>query len=92
MYNITYLLMSLGMLLIFAGTLLIFIDVVRRTSSGEYGKAERRVDAGGAVIIGPIPIVFGSNKYVTKSMLVLALVLTALAMLLTIMNYYLRVT
>lgn len=91
MYGITYLLMFLGMMLVFVGTLLIFVDAVRRVSAPERLESERRVDVGGAVIVGPIPIVFGSNRRITKTMLVLAIVLTALVILLTLMNYLLVV-
>jgi len=90
-YGTTYLLMFLGMMLVFVGALLIFVDAVRRVSATERLESERRVDVGGAVIVGPIPIVFGSNKRITKTMLVLAIVLTALVILLTLMNYLLVV-
>ncbi len=91
MYSITYLLMFLGITLVFIGALLIFVDVVRRTSVSRDVKSERRVDVGGAVIVGPIPIVFGSSRGITKAMLILAIVLTVLVMVLTVMNYYLLV-
>lgn len=87
MVSYTYLLMSLGMFLIFTGAFLILIDVIRRTSSSEVRGGEKRVDVGGAVIVGPIPIVFGSNKSITKVMLILAILLTALVLVLTVVNY-----
>ncbi|MCS7108688.1 MAG: DUF131 domain-containing protein [Sulfolobales archaeon] len=87
MVSYMYLLMSLGMFLIFAGTFLILIDVIRRTSSSEVRSGEKRVEVGGAVIVGPIPIVFGSNKGITKVMLILAILLTAMVLVLTVVNY-----
>ncbi len=85
-----YLMMVVAVILIFVGTLLIFIDVLRRTVRSDSSRREGHVDVGGAVIVGPIPIVFGSNKDVTKVMLILAIALTALAITLTLVNYYLR--
>ena len=46
-------------------------------------KPERKVEAGGVVLIGPIPIVFGSSR-----MAVLALVLTIILMLLVFLLFY----
>lgn len=86
----TYLIVAIAIVLIFIGTLLIFIDMLRRTEGRDSSRHEGRVDVGGAVIVGPIPIVFGSSREVTKVMLILAIALTALAITLTLINYYLR--
>ncbi|MEM2376227.1 MAG: DUF131 domain-containing protein [Sulfolobales archaeon] len=89
--GVTYLLMAIGIVLIFFGSFLIFLDVIRRTSSNEFRESEKKVDVGGAIIVGPIPIVFGSNKSITKAMLLLAIILTVLVLIITIINYYLLV-
>ena len=61
----------LGFVLVFLGVLLIFIGSVGRGFSGEYG---------GVVVIGPFPVIFGSNS----RMAVLAGVLGVILMLLSI--------
>ncbi len=82
----SYILIPVGIALILVGTLLIFLDLIRRTSTKAGGVGEKRVEAGGAVVVGPIPIVFGSSKEVTKAMLVMAIILTLLAIILTLIT------
>jgi uncharacterized protein (TIGR00304 family) len=82
----SYILIPVGIALILVGTLLIFLDLIRRTSTKAGGAGEKRVEAGGAVVVGPIPIVFGSSKEVTKAMLVMAIILTLLAIILTLIT------
>jgi uncharacterized protein (TIGR00304 family) len=77
---------SVGIALIFIGVLIIAITVLLK-SKRSGGKAD--VKAGGAVIIGPVPIVFGTDKKTVKTVLVLAIVLMALALAVTIVNYLL---
>ena len=60
--------------LIAIGVLLIFIDSLR-----ESRRESRRVEAGGVLIIGPLPIVFGTSERVARIVLILAIVLTVLA-------------
>ncbi len=70
-------LVVLGFVFVFVGVLLIFLGILSSVSrGGVQGKSE--VEAGGIVFIGPIPIVFGTSKGVTKAMLVLALVVSVL--------------
>jgi uncharacterized protein (TIGR00304 family) len=55
-------LIALGMLLVFAGFVIIFIgiagSVLRREAADESGS----VRAGGVIFIGPVPLVFGTDK------------------------------
>lgn len=81
-----YILIPVGVVLILVGTILIFLDLMRRASTKAGGVSEKRVEAGGAVVVGPIPIVFGSSKEVTKAMLIMAIILTLLAIILTLIN------
>ena len=64
----------LGLLLIFLGVLILMLSFWR---TGE-GKAE----AGGVVIVGPVPIVFGTSQRAAAAVMALAIVLTALVLLL----------
>ncbi|MFN7105988.1 MAG: TIGR00304 family membrane protein [Pyrobaculum sp.] len=59
--------------LIIVGILLVLLSFFLRE-----GKAE----AGGVVIIGPIPIVFGTSQRAALAVMVAAVLLTALALLL----------
>ena len=76
----------IGIALIFIGLLTVALAVLLR-SSRSAGKV--KVRGGGAVIIGPIPIVFGSDRKAVKTVLILAIVLTALALAFTVVNYFL---
>ncbi len=68
------LMLIVSIVLIAIGVLLIFIDSLRE--SREEG---RRVEAGGVLIIGPLPIVLGTSERVARIVLILAIVLTVLA-------------
>ncbi|MEM1628063.1 MAG: DUF131 domain-containing protein [Desulfurococcaceae archaeon] len=62
----------ISMILVILGVLLIFLSMLKSISESE----ERKTEAGGVVIIGPFPIVFGTSKEISKIMLILAIVLT----------------
>ena len=68
------LMLIVSIVLIAIGVLLIFIDSLR-----ESRREGRRVEAGGVLIIGPLPIVFGTSERVARIVLILAIVLTVLA-------------
>jgi uncharacterized protein (TIGR00304 family) len=67
-------LVLVGFVVIFVATLLLFFAPVK--SRGE-------IRGGGAVIIGPFPIVFGSDKESVKLVLVLSMVIIALLLFVT---------
>ncbi|MDK2465192.1 MAG: DUF131 domain-containing protein [Candidatus Korarchaeota archaeon] len=80
---------TLGLFIMVVGLLLIMISLLvpgrgRAERGGERGRSEEVV--GGIILIGPIPIVFGKN--LTKGML-LMLVLSGLAMAVTLLALYL---
>jgi len=68
------LMLIVSIVLIAIGVLLIFIDSLR-----ESRRENHRVEAGGVLIIGPLPIVFGTSERVARIVLILAIVLTVLA-------------
>jgi len=75
-----------GITLIFIGVLIVILAfLLGSIRSGRKVKAR----GGGAVIIGPIPIVFGTDKKMVKTMLVLAIVLTVLVLAVTVVNFLL---
>jgi uncharacterized protein (TIGR00304 family) len=75
----------LGALLVVFGILIILIVIVRQ-SIPKPGKTS--VKAGGVIIVGPIPIVFGTDKKMIKTILALSIGLTALV-LVTFVVFYL---
>ena len=70
------LLVLVGMGLIFIGFMLIFIGTLMAAAGGETD-----VEGGGVIMIGPIPIVFGTSRGAT-----LAMVLAIFLMLLWIIG------
>jgi len=77
---------SIGIALILLGFAIAFIAMIWLVSSG--GKSGKgRVRGGGAVIIGPIPIIFGTDKESVKIILVLSIVLVALLLVLMLFSY-----
>lgn len=67
-YNLGSILTFIGLVIILFAFVLLFLSTVK---SG-------RVRGGGALIIGPFPIVFGSDKESVKVLLWLSIVLTIL--------------
>jgi uncharacterized protein (TIGR00304 family) len=65
-------LFALGIALIFVGVLLIVVAVVLLSVSG-VGKG--KVKGGGIVMIGPVPIIFGTDKESLRPVLLLIVVL-----------------
>ena len=75
-----------GFALIVVGVLIVILALLL-VSVRSAGKG--KVRGGGAVIIGPVPIVFGTDKKSLKTILLLAIVLTALALVVFVVNYLL---
>jgi len=80
------LLFNIGMILIFAGFLIIFLAVVLLFFTNIRSKG--KVRGGGAVIIGPFPIIFGTDKESVRTLLLLSIILIIL-MLFVMVFYYL---
>jgi uncharacterized protein (TIGR00304 family) len=74
----------MGILLILAGVVIIAVVVFLLSVRGA-GKG--KVRGGGAIIIGPIPIIFGTDKKSLRTILVLSLVLTVLLLVVIIVQY-----
>ncbi len=72
----------LGFALIFMGILLVFLGATKEaTREAAAGKTEVR--GGGVIMIGPIPIVFGTDAETAKTLIILVIVLILVAALAT---------
>ena len=78
-------LFNAGIALIFVGFAIVFIAVILLFLTPLDRKA--KVRGGGAVIIGPLPIVFGTDKESVKTLLILAIALIVLLVLLAILSH-----
>jgi len=78
-------LFGLGIALIFAGILITLIAVILLFVSNV--REKRKVKGGGAIIIGPFPIIFGTNKESIKTVLLLSIMLTILLAIVTVIFY-----
>jgi len=79
-------LFELGVGLVVVGVVFVVLAVIvlggRRAKRG-------KTQVAGAVLVGPVPIVFGSDKKSLKSALQLSVALTALLIVLTLIYYFL---
>ena len=71
-------LIQVGLILVFVGLGVIVVSMVSQTKSGG------EVKGGGVVLVGPIPIVFGSDAKWATIAIVLAIVLILLTILLSL--------
>jgi uncharacterized protein (TIGR00304 family) len=73
-------LVTLGFLIVFIGMLIILAGVFSAAyQSWKTGKPETSVRGGGVIMIGPIPIIFGSDVGAVKIVILLAIALMLLA-------------
>ncbi len=75
-----------GILLIIFGFFLITFGMMRSSRESEERDAEqeigeKKVKGGGVILIGPIPIVFGTDKKYALILMILAIVLMLLAII-----------
>ncbi len=80
------LLFNVGILLIFTGFLIAFIAIVLLFFMTVRSKG--KIKGGGAVIIGPFPIVFGTDEESVRTLLLLAIALVVLVLFVMAFYYY----
>jgi len=68
-------LVLIGIAIILAGFLVVFLAMAASSRSSGGGKERTQVRGGGVIMIGPIPIIFGSDAKWTSVAIVLAVVL-----------------
>ncbi len=71
-------LILLGIVLIILGMFILMLSLWRA--------GEGRGEAGGVVIVGPVPIVFGTSQRIAAMVMVLAIVLTVVTLLLFLLG------
>jgi uncharacterized membrane protein len=76
---------GLGIALIFAGMLVILVAILLLFVTCVKGKGKPR--GGGAVIIGPFPIIFGTDKESIKTVLLISITLTILLIVMMVIFY-----
>jgi len=75
-----------GFILILAGFVMVFVAALLLFFKAFRGKG--RVRGGGVVMIGPFPIVFGTDRESVKMLLLFSIALIAFVLILTIFSYY----
>jgi uncharacterized protein (TIGR00304 family) len=84
---------AVGSALVIAGIALIVAAIIRASTrqhsekEPEKGDGESHVRGAGVIMIGPIPIIFGTDKKSVKTVLALALVLSIVFLLILIIYY-----
>ena len=81
LFAVGFILILAGFITVFVAVLLLFLKALR-----EKGK----VRGGGVVMIGPFPIVFGTDKESVRIVLLLPIALIVLVLILTLFSYYAR--
>jgi len=79
---------TLGLVLILTGFAAIFLALFLMHFSSE--TREDNIKGGGAIIIGPFPIIFGTSKKIVKYLLALSIVLIILVFLTQILFYTMK--
>jgi len=84
---------TLGFLLVFIGILVILAGMLSmayqswKTGGEGIEKPETGVRGAGVIMIGPIPIIFGTNVAALKLVMILAIVLMVIAVILFFLVY-----
>ena len=77
---------ALGTVLVVAG---IIVIVAAIALAAKVGSKKGKVRGAGIIMIGPVPIIFGTDKKSVKAVLALALVLTIVVLIIILLNYWL---
>lgn len=74
-----------GVLIVLGGIILVLAAVIASRKSRQEGN----VKAAGVIMVGPVPIIFGTDRDSAKTVLVLAIILTVLAIVLVVVHNFL---
>jgi len=79
------LLFTLAFIIIFIGMILISISALYKSRKNETVK--RDVEVGGVIVLGPIPIAFGTSQRIVKTLLIISITFFIIVIVLFIMLY-----
>lgn len=77
---------ALGIALVVVGVIVIVLAIIHASRGS---KQKGKVHAAGVVMIGPIPIIFGTDKKSVKAVLALALALMVVALVVLLVYWWL---
>jgi uncharacterized protein (TIGR00304 family) len=77
---------SLGFVFVLAGIIVIVAAIILASKDST---KKGRVHGAGIIMIGPIPIIFRTDKKAVKTVLTLALALAIIALIIIVLNYWL---
>jgi uncharacterized protein (TIGR00304 family) len=77
---------ALGIALIVVGVIIIAAVIIFASTKGS--KKSNSVRGAGVIMVGPIPIIFGTDKKAVKSVLTLAVALTIIVLIIFLLNYW----
>ncbi len=81
------LLAKLGLLLVFLGFAVIVVSTILLLFSSEDNE-EKKIRGGGVIIVGPFPVVFGTDRKLVVVLLSLSIALMAIVLLVYIISNY----
>ncbi len=73
--------MELPEILLFSGLVLIVGGISLLLAALLSQDGDRKLEGGGVLIIGPVPIVFGTSQKASKILLILAITLTSIVLI-----------
>jgi uncharacterized protein (TIGR00304 family) len=77
---------AIGITLVVVGVIVIVAAIILASIGGA---KKGKVHGAGVIIIGPIPIIFGTDKKSVKSVFFLALLLTIMVLIITVVYHWL---
>ncbi len=76
---------AVGIALVVVGIIVVVAAIVLASMGGS---KKGKVHGAGVIMIGPIPIIFGTDKKSVKTVLALALAITIVVLIIIIVNYW----
>lgn len=71
---------NIGFFVLVAGILLIFLgSIIQSTSSDKDNGSKTEIKTGGVILIGPIPIIFGNDRGMIMTGVILGIILMLVA-------------
>ena len=87
---VSYKLIFLGLIFVVVGFVMIFLGTILTAYKSGTLNNESKTKVGGVVLVGPIPIVFGNDTQTVNLTLILAIILTIIAIFLFFYGFKMR--